>query len=123
MKFRVVYKCLPAFIFYTDNLPDGVGGRANGPVIRIRNKYKGVDEGIHQHELTHVKQWYRTILTHGLLYVMFELYRLNSEVEAYKKQLEYSVNREKDLDRFAGYIAERYDLPFPKSNIIKLLND
>jgi hypothetical protein len=42
--------------FYVHTLPPDVGGCANGPVIRILEKYRN-DEGIYRHELMHVKQW------------------------------------------------------------------
>jgi hypothetical protein len=89
MKLMFVYKLLPAFVFFTDNIPEGFGGMANGPVVRIRKKYENTDEGILQHELTHVKQWYRTLGTLGLWYTFIESYRLKSEVECYKVQASY----------------------------------
>ncbi|MDC7707736.1 hypothetical protein [Vogesella indigofera] len=33
-------------MIYTDHLPDGVGGTANGPVVRILPRYPD-DAGIH----------------------------------------------------------------------------
>lgn len=48
---------LPSLTIYTDNLPANVGGCANGPVVRIRPKYRD-DAGIHAHEDEHVEQWY-----------------------------------------------------------------
>ena len=75
----------PALILYTDNLPEGVGGCANGPVIRIRPKYRE-DEGIHAHELTHVWQWWLTLGLHSLLYLLVRRYRLWAEVQAYREQ-------------------------------------
>ncbi len=73
--------------FFTDNLADWQGGVANGPVIRIRPKYRD-DQGIYQHELTHVKQWFATLGLHSLLY-LWRPYRLWSETQAYKVQMQY----------------------------------
>ena len=73
--------------FFTDNLAEGQGGVANGPIIRIRLKYKD-DQGIYQHELTHVKQWFATLTLHSLLY-LWRPYRLWSEAQAYTKQMLY----------------------------------
>jgi hypothetical protein len=42
--------------FFVKSLPPDVGGCANGPVIRILEKYRD-DEGLYRRELTHVKQW------------------------------------------------------------------
>lgn len=46
----------PALITFTP-LPDGVGGEARGPLVRIAPQYRG-DEGILRHELEHVRQWW-----------------------------------------------------------------
>jgi hypothetical protein len=89
MKLMFVYGVLPAIIWYTNNISEGFGGYANGPLVRLLKKYEEIDEGILQHELVHVKQWYRTLFTHGIWYILFEKYRLQSEVEAYKKQASY----------------------------------
>lgn len=62
----------PAIVIYTDDLPEGGGGQANGPVVRIRQKYQH-DEGILRHELTHVWQWWLTLFLHSILYLMVRL--------------------------------------------------
>jgi len=93
--------------FYVDSLPPDVGGCANGPVIRILEKYKD-DEGIYQHELVHVKQWFMTFGLHSLLYMWLDWYKLGSEIEAYREQAKhYPDDRRK---KFAGYIAKYYGL-------------
>jgi hypothetical protein len=122
---------MTSYIHYTDNLPEGVGGTAQGPIIRIRPKYKD-DKGIHAHELEHVKQWWiativsavllaaglyhfqeplwgaiGSIGTHGLLYKLIPAYRLWAEVQAHKVQLQYSPTA---LSHFAKRIATKYDL-------------
>lgn len=74
-----------SIIFYTDKLPDGVGGRANGPVIRIRPKYK-MDAGLHEHELMHVAQWWVTFGLHPLMYKFWRRYRRWAEAVAYVNQ-------------------------------------
>lgn len=89
MKLLFVYKVLPSLVFYTNNIKSGFGGMTFGPIVKIREKYKNTDIGLLQHELTHVKQWYRTFLTHGFWYKFSESYRLKSEVEAYKVQASY----------------------------------
>jgi len=56
---RIAFGILPVPIVYTDELPEGVGGETRGPLIRIRPKYRERgDEGLHQHELTHVRQFW-----------------------------------------------------------------
>jgi hypothetical protein len=122
---------IPHITHYTDSLPEGVGGTAQGPIIRIRPKYKD-DKGLHQHELEHVKQWWiATIVSavllaaglhylqeplwgavgsigvHGALYKLIPAYRLWCEVQAHKVQLQYSPHA---LKHFALRIATKYGL-------------
>ena len=51
----------PSLTIYTDKLPTDVGGCTNGPVVRIRTKYRN-DAGIHAHEYEHVWQWWMGVL-------------------------------------------------------------
>ena len=109
MKFNY---CPPALIFYTDDLPEGVGGQANGPYVRIRPKYEG-DEGILYHELTHVWQWWLTLGLHSLLYLFVREYRLWAEVQAYRVQMKYprADGAHLSLDDAAWKLSTpRYDL-------------
>lgn len=76
----------PHKVIYTDNLPEGVGGRANGFIIRIRKSYKD-DEFLLRHELEHVRQWYITLMLHPLLYKFSTRYRTWSEARAYARQV------------------------------------
>jgi hypothetical protein len=122
---------IPHILIYTDSLDEGIGGQANGPVVRIRPKYRD-DKGLHAHELEHVKQWWiATILSaaliaaglyhfqeplwgaigsigvHGLLYKLVPAYRLWCEVQAHKVQAEYSPQ---SIAFFAQRIATMYGL-------------
>lgn len=74
----------PALIVYTDDLPEAVGGRASGPYIRIRPKYRN-DIGIHKHELAHVEMFWLT-LGLGNLSKKFKLW---NEARAYRIQMKY----------------------------------
>lgn len=93
--------------FYVQQLSPDVGGCANGPIIRILEKYRN-DAGIYQHELVHVKQWFITFGIHNLLYMLFDWYRLVSEVEAYREQAKHYPDDRRKL--FASYIAKYYNL-------------
>lgn len=104
----------PALIFYTDNLPEHIGGRTNGFVVRIRQKYQG-DVGIHKHELEHVKQnWCGLLVFSALLYLLYKPYRLWAEAQAYKQQMIYpdGVGNLMTLDDAAGRLVgpPGYDL-------------
>jgi len=63
------------------------GGYAKAFCIWIRPKYEK-DNGILEHEKTHVRQFYFTLGFHGLLYLLCKPYRLWAEIQAYRKQLE-----------------------------------
>lgn len=116
---RFVFRVLPAVVFYTDNgLADWQGGVSNGPVIRLRQKYFN-DDGILAYELTHVRQWYRTIFIHPILYKISAHYRLSSEVEAYKEQLkQYGDDRS---EQFSQFIADMYGIKISKADALQLL--
>jgi len=75
--------------FYTNKtLDDWMGGATRGPVIVLRPEYKD-DEGIYQHELTHVKQWFFSLGTLGLFYMLSKWCRARIEAQAYAKQTHY----------------------------------
>jgi len=118
---RFVYGILPAFMRYKAK-SDRAGG-AKFIFIYINNKYKD-DQGIINHELMHVKQFYRMSLlslwgvviylmgglmtplvigvigfcAHTILYRFSESYRYVAEVEAFKVQLKSYDRSEMDYD-------------------------
>ena len=109
-------------IFYTDNLPEWMGGCANGPVIRIRPKYK-YDAGILKHELQHVKQWFATLGLHSLLYLVSKRYRQWAEVQAYRAQMRWPDRNGycMDIDYAAELLATKYDLGISTDEAKELL--
>lgn len=105
-------------ILYTNHLiPVKFAGYTIGPFIFIRPEYK-YDKGLLAHEKVHVAQWFRTFGLHGLFYTFNESYRLKSEVEAYKVQLQYSPGNEL---RFAGFISEKYNINITTKEAMELL--
>jgi len=105
MKFKINKKPF-AVIIYVSNKPNGFAGYTYPFVILINKKYEN-DIGLLQHELTHIKQIYRTFGLHLFLYLFSKKYRLKAEVEAYRAQLKYSPN---SLDKFAMYLSTKYNL-------------
>ena len=107
---------LPHLVVYTDNLPAHSAATAQAFVVRVKHKYKN-DKALHEHEYTHVKQWYKVLFVwllftgllvvgtyehlgyalaplviagvgvHGLLYLLIPRYRLEAEAEAYAAQV------------------------------------
>ena len=106
------------FVFYVDSLPGNAGGVAQGFVIRILKKYKD-DYGIYKHELVHVKQWFFTFGIHSLLYLIFDWYKLVSEVEAYREQLKHYDDDRTEM--FASFIASDYGLSVSKEEVMEML--
>ena len=119
---RFVYGVLPALVIYTDKMrrPQSTGGYAKGFCIKIRAKHR-YDTGLLEHELTHVKQWYRTLSLHSFLYMCSKWYRKISETEAYRVQLKYAKNREKAIERFANAMVDKYKLGITVEEARRLL--
>ena len=116
-----------------EGLPNGFGGTAQGPLIKILPKYKN-DVGLIEHEKTHVRQWYTvtaagvllsTLLaffvsasllplygmspfSHRLLYKFFRPYRRWCEVQAYRKQIATGGYVSNEFAVTA--LVEKYDL-------------
>ena len=108
--------------FYTNRfLPSWAGAVTRGPVILIRPKYKGTDEGIYQHELCHVKQWFLTLGFMPIFYLLIPEFRLWVEVQCYKKQAKYYSDDR--IPRFAKAVAEKYDLNITAENVEKLMRE
>lgn len=97
----------PLTIYTARGIPEGAAACARGPLILIRPE-KRDDAGLYAHELTHVKQWLRTLGLHSLLYLLDDSYRLDAEIEAYRVQARHYADDRRPL--FARYIATRYDI-------------
>ena len=88
MTVRFVLYVLPVLIFFTDRLPQGVGGRSYWLFALIRPKYRE-DEGLIQHELEHSRQAWKLPLLHQLMYRFSKEYALACEAQAYRVQTKY----------------------------------
>lgn len=88
MKIKFILNFIPVLIFYVDSISKNRAGVSYGLFVKILKEYKN-DEGLIQHELTHCRQFYRTLFIHGVLYKFWSHYRYISEVEAYAVQLKY----------------------------------
>ena len=128
----------PGILIYTERLPDDSRGCANGPIIRIHPHYKD-DKGLHEHEAEHVRQWWKTLGLHSLLYLLSKQYRLWAEVAAYRVQLQYppAMNVIEDagvpdmtehifpnpqyVESYAAVIAKKYGLDVTVEEARRLL--
>ena len=104
-------------IIYTDLMPDRFSGYTLGPMVLIRPS-KRHDVGLLQHELMHVKQFWRTWGLFGIPYLLSRTRRFEYEVEAYREQLKYSPGREAV---FARFLARNYDLDMTESQALAAL--
>lgn len=133
-------------IKYAEKLPNGYGGTAQGPLIKVLTKYKD-DTGLLEHEKTHVRQWYFwlaaglllcTALTlsvssslwplfglapvlHPLLYKFVRPYRQWCEVQAYRKQI--AVGGYTSNDFAVTALVEKYGLGLSREKAEALLFD
>jgi hypothetical protein len=89
----------------------------------VRPKWKD-NEGLIQHELTHIKQNLRTCLWSGIKQNWSKQHRLDRECEAYAVQLSYSSDR--DLARhkkiYIGFMQDKYNLGMTKPVIAANFN-
>jgi hypothetical protein len=106
-------------IFYTDFIPARFAGYTIGPVILIRPSKKD-DAGLLAHEQVHVSQFWRTLGIGPLLSLFIPSLRLQYEVEAYRKQLEFNPG---SALYFAGFISTKYGLSISILDALKLLTE
>lgn len=59
--FKFIYGVIPVPVKFTDNMADNTAGYARGPLIRLRPRYVD-DRGLLEHELEHVRQYWRWVL-------------------------------------------------------------
>lgn len=116
---------------YTDDMPAENGGYAKLWFVRIRPKYRdNGDVGILKHELEHVRQWWRLLLLHPVLYLCSKKYRQWSEVQAYREQLKYTpavTNQPLYRSLYATWLSDPskvtgYGLTLTKEEALKLLS-
>jgi hypothetical protein len=106
-------------VFYTNfSIPKKFAAMTRGPFVLIRPDYKQ-DKGLLEHELIHVKQWWKNPLFHALRYKFSTKYRLQCELEAYKHQLKFYEND--NIYLFASYIVNKYKVNSSLSEVVKLL--
>lgn len=131
---------------YVKNLPNGFGGTAQGPLIKMLSKYKG-DTGLIEHEKTHVRQWYTALaiwlfvsallslvvspllwplcglspIVHLVLYKLIRPYRQWCEVQAYRKQIATGGYNSHDFAVTA--LVEKYGLRLSDDEARALLTD
>jgi hypothetical protein len=117
MKIRFVFGVIPVPIFYTNSGMRVFAGKCFGFFIKIRPEYKN-DEGLVQHELIHAKQFYCTAGLLGILRILKPI-KYWTEIQAYRKQLEYSSDIVKDAIHFSKFLSTRYGLNISAERALK----
>ena len=106
-------------IFYTNLfIPARFHAYTVGPIILIRPTHKS-NVGLVQHELTHVKQFYRNPLF-GIWYLVSQTARLKYEAEAYREQLKYYSTDK--TDEFANLLVNNYKLNITYEQAVNALS-
>lgn len=109
MKLKFVYRFLPVFIFYVKmERTETFDATTFFNLIFIRKKYNE-NVPLLEHEIQHVRQFYRTCGLHFFLYMLDDEYRLYSEIEAIKVQLKYMTGTY-NITVIANYIFENYGI-------------
>lgn len=97
-----------AYVIYTDRLiPARYEAYTIGPIVLIRERQLG-NRGLLEHELVHVRQFWRTLGLCGIGRMLSRRYRLACEVEAYREQMRH--NAQMRAPEFARYLVENYGL-------------
>jgi len=118
MKIRLIWNFIPVLIFISNWMPKKFSGYHVGCLVLIRPTHKE-DEGLIQHELTHVKQNIRTLGWSGIKQIWNKNHKLNRECEAYAVQLQHvPANQYKTIHtRFVNYMYTKYNLGMSKNFI------
>jgi hypothetical protein len=95
-------------VIYTDRfIPKRYEAYTVGPLVLIRPRQLG-NRGLLEHELVHVRQFWRTLGLCGIRRLLSRRYRMACEVEAYREQMRH--NAQMRAPEFARYLAENYGL-------------
>jgi len=123
IKLKFVYGILPAVVIKTRLMQKRCRARTNAFVVRIHPTEIEELEYVTQHELQHVKQWYKTLSTHGWLYLLSKKYRLWAEVTAHKAGMK-NVSKEQQKiknEEFAELMIEEYEFKLTKKEALDML--
>jgi hypothetical protein len=121
MRIKMVFKIFPAFVFYWNAcVLKQHQATARGPFIFIRPTSKD-DLGLLEHELVHVKFFYKFPIINPLLTMFSEKWRIKTEIAAYTKQLSFCDDFEQGVKIFGKYLSTRYGFHLTQSQAENLL--
>lgn len=110
---------LPYWLKYTtDGLKPTEGGHVSGLTIKINPLFKD-DTSLFYHELEHIKQTYKTLFLHSILYSISKKYKLRSQCQAFANgQLKYNTMT---FDYVVDRLFNDYNLGFSRDYIASTL--
>lgn len=98
---------IPVPIFTSDLLTRGVGARTFGVFVAMSSEHE-TNIALEEHELVHVHQFYRSAGINAIRYFLSSKHRYKMELEAYRRQLTFKDDKERALDVYSWYLANRY---------------
>lgn len=116
---------MPVPVFAVPRLPGRLVGVCMGPFIVLTKDYAN-DWPTVVHELEHCKQFWRGgLIIHFARYYLSRRYRLRSELDAYRAELDACHPRERAgrLDDSARALATGYQLKLDTATCRKLLQE
>ncbi len=116
IKIRFLWDIIPILVIITDAMPKKFGGMCLGVIVLLRPKWKD-NEGLLQHELTHIKQNLRSGLTSAFRQNWDKQHKLDRECEAYAVQLTYSSNKKWHKKCYVDFMYNKYNLGMTKTRI------
>jgi hypothetical protein len=123
LSLKSIYGVIPVPIISSPWLPGRIVGLSLGFAVLVRDDYAN-DEPTLVHELVHCKQFFRSGgLLHFILYFASSKYRLRTEIEAYRAEIDsceanIAVTR---LEESASALAYGYRLKLSTSQCKALL--
>ena len=106
---KFVYGFLPAIIIPVKRRPEPFDARTKFFVIKIWHKRLD-DKALLEHELTHVRQFWRTFGLHFILYKLSKRYRFYAECEAYANQCRALGSKPIFVEIAAKHLTKLYNL-------------
>jgi hypothetical protein len=117
MFWKSVFSIIPVPFFVTDNMPKDFGAQAKLFFCKIRPEYVN-DEGLIQHELTHIRWSYLCLhIPYAILYKFTRWFRLKAEISGYRTQIKCGGDKYVMAYRLANF----YDLNISQDEVENIL--
>lgn len=111
IKIRSIWGKIPVPIIFINKLPSSINELCLGFFIIMEKKYIK-NEGKIQHQLVHIKQYWKTFFLLPIFYIHPQL-RGIYEIDAYKKELTYYRKNKKKynlIEKLVKNIIDKYSI-------------